>query len=234
MAKLKEIKEFMEKVTGLLAEHNLDEVLSMLHMTQEELRKKLYPYTPNSWYPASALVKLYRQYIPIQMISRKTGVSVGGIVQALKDETGYKTFAEHFADTKFKDLARQAAFCKDRNRLIALYYKRGWTLGDLAGEFGLPYDFLKQVLKEEGFSFEVYVPKRFYSPDTTTEDRNEKIFDEYLAGATLEELGEKYELTERRIGVIIESKQKKYFPLTGKKKKETHKVESKMKFRKRF
>lgn len=233
MATIKEIKEFMQRVQDLLTRHDLDEVTSMLHLSEEELRRALYPYTPNTWYPASALVKLYRQFIPIQMISRKTGVSIGNIIQALKDEAGYKSFAEHFGHTRFKDLAQQAAFCKDRNRLIALYYKRGWSLGDLVHEFDLPHDYLKLVLREEGFKFEVYLAKRFKWPNTETDDRNEKIFDEYRKGASVEELCEDYKLTEKTIVSAIHSKQKKYFPLTGKKKRATYVSKSKMKFRKK-
>jgi hypothetical protein len=230
-----ERRQLVERVKALLAEcHDFNTVATMLSMTSAQLRNELKWINPHIYYPDHTLVKMYRQYMPVHVISRKSRVSISNIIRALQKEAGYITFAERFGNTKYTDLARQAAFCKGRNSLIALYYKRGWTLSDLEFEFGLPYNFLKQVLKEAGFTFEEYF-KHFRSPGCSrTQRRNEKIYDEYKAGATIEELCERYELTEKSIRAIIMAKQKKYFPLTGMRKRETYKTDTKMKFRKKF
>jgi hypothetical protein len=235
-----ERKQFQEKVRSLMAElHDFDKVAAALNMTAVELQYILRKYQIAAWTfcpPAHVLAKMYAENLPIHSIRNKTHLPIHYIVKALQEEGCYKTFVERFGKTKYEDLAKQAAFCKDRDRLIALYYKRGWGLNELEMEFGLPYNFLKQVLKEAGFKFEddFQRSQRFCSRGNETEIRNEKIYDEYKAGDTIEELCEKYKLTEKTIVAIIEAKQKKYFPLQGKKDKETYKIDSKIKFRKKF
>jgi uncharacterized protein (DUF433 family) len=213
---------------------DFDKVAAALNMTAEQLHDilKRHQIGLYSVYPAHVLAKMYLENIPIHIIKKKTRVPIHHILYALHEEAVYKTYAERFGKTKYKDLAKQAAFCKDRDRLIALYYKRGWTRTDLEIEFGLPYDFLKQVLKEAGFKFEEYFG-RFRSPANETEERNEKIYDEYRAGDTIEELCEKYKLTEKTIVAIIKAKQQKYFPLKGKRRRTTFKTDTKIKFRKK-
>ena len=234
MATLTEIKNLVEKVKGLLAElHDFGEVASILNMSSEELHKQLKWVNPHILYPDDTLVKMYRAFMPVHIISRKSHVPIGTIVYALKEGAGYRTFFERFGKIKHADLVAQAAFCKDRDRLIALYYKRGWTITELENEFGLSYNFLKQILQEAGFRFEVYVGLH-RSPGNKTQIRNEEIYDEYRAGATTEELCEKYKLTEKSINDIIRGRLIKYFPLMGRRKRATYKTDTKIKFRKKF